>query len=138
MSQNGLLPLTEVRPRVAAALAPATDYDPEVHVDVVDSLTPPALVLVWDDPWLTVQTMGGRMAQYEAQLTVLAVASRIEPGPGISVLEKLAVYTISRLMADDYPWPQASSQAPRLFEIGGLPYLGARITYRVPVSVEGG
>ena len=137
MSQNGLLPLTEVRARAAEALAPATDYDPEVHVDVVDSLTPPALVLMWDDPWLSVQTFGP-MAQYEAQFTVLAIASRIEPGPGITTLEKLAVYTISRLMGDDYQWPQASSQAPRLFEIGGLPYLGARITYRVPVSVEGG
>lgn len=137
MSRNGLLPLTEVRARAAAALAPTTDDDPEVHSEVVESLTPPALVLVWDDPWLTVETFG-RMAQYSAQFTVLALASRVEPGPGVTVLERLAVYTISRLAEDDYPWPQASSQAPRIFEIGGLPYLGARITYRVPVSVEGG
>ena len=130
------MPLTEVRARAAEALAPATDYDPEVHIDVVDSLTPPALVLIWDDPWLTPGTFGP--GQFEAQLTVLAIASRIEPGPGVSMLEELAVHTISRLRDDSYQWPQASSQAPRLFEIGGLPYLGARITYRVPVSVEGG
>ena len=138
MSQNGSMPLTEIRARAAAALAPVTDDDPEVHTEVVDSLTPPALVLVWDDPWLTPTAFGQTM--FDAQLTVLALASRVEPGPGVTRLEELAVYTISRLQADDYPWPQASSQAPRIFEIGGLPYLGARITYRVPVnvSVKGG
>ena len=136
MSQNGLLPLTEVRPRAAAALAPASDDDPEVHSEVVDSLTPPALVLVWDDPWLTPSSFGPGL--FDAQLTVLAVASRVMPGPGVSRLEELISYTITRLRDDDYQWPQASSQAPRIFEIGGLPFLGARVTYRVPVHVQGG
>ena len=76
-----MLALTDVRARAAAALAPATDDDPEVHSEVVDSLTPPALVLVWDDPWLTANTFGP-MAQYEAQLTVLAIASEGRAGAG--------------------------------------------------------
>ena len=48
----------------------------------------------------------------------------------------LVAYTIARLRADAYPWPQATSQAPRIFEIAGVPYLGARVVYRVPVAIE--
>ena len=131
-----MLPLTEVRARVAAALAPVSDTDPEVLVDVVDSLTPPAILLVWDDPWLEPQSFGPCL--WDANLSVLCVAARIEPGPGVEKLEQLIGYVISRLQADEYTWPQASSGAPRIFPIANLPYLGARVNYRVPVSIEGG
>jgi hypothetical protein len=132
-----VLLLTEVRSRAAAALAPASDTDPQVFVDVVDSVTPPALLLVWDDPWLVPATVAGMNGFYNAQLVVLCVAARLEPGPGVEALEQLVDYTISRLHADVNRWPQASSQAPRVFEIGGVPYLGARVIYRVPVSTGG-
>jgi hypothetical protein len=125
--------LTDLRARAAAALAPVTDDDPAVFLDVVDALTPPAILLVWGDPWLTPQALRG---WFDAQLEILCVASRVEPGPGITTLETLVTYAITRLRADGYPWPQASSQAPRIFEIAGVPYLGARVVYRVPVAIE--
>lgn len=127
------LGLSDVRARAAAALAPASDGDPIVLVDVVDSLSPPALMLAWGDPWLTPHALRG---YFEATLEVLAIASRVEPGPGIQALESLVAFTITRLREDGYPWPQASSQAPRIFEIAGVPYLGARVVFRVPVAIE--
>jgi hypothetical protein len=132
-----VLPLTEVRARAAAALAPATDQDPDVHVDVVDAVTPPCLLLVWDDPWLVPATVAGMNGHYDAQFVVLCIAARLEPGPGVETLEQLVGYTIGRLAADTATWPQATSQAPRVFEIGGVPYLGARLIYRVPVEIGG-
>jgi hypothetical protein len=133
-----VLLLTEVRARAAAALAPATDDDPEVHVDVVDAVTPPALLLVWDDPWLVPATVAGMNGRYDAQFVVLCIAGRLEPGPGVEKLEQVVQHVIARLHAapDDFG-PQVSSRAPRIFEIGGVPYLGARVIYRVPVSIGG-
>lgn len=127
------LGLTELRARAADALAPVADSDPAVLADLVDAISPPALMLAWGDPWLQPHALRG---YFEARFEVLCVASRVEPGPGIETLEGLVAYTITRLRADPYPWPQATSQAPRLFDIGGVPYLGARVVYAVPVAIE--
>jgi hypothetical protein len=130
---TGTILLADVRARAAAALAPASSDDPEVIVDVVDALSPPALLLLWSDPWLTPRTIGS--CYFDAQFEVLAVASRVEPGPGLAKLEELVSYTIDRLQADDYSWPPLTLYAPRRFEIGNITYLGARLVFRVPVTV---
>jgi hypothetical protein len=136
--------LDEVRARAAVALAPAAETDPDVHAVVVDAVHPPALILTWDDPWLTLQTVGGRtlgMASarlWEARFMVLAIGPRVEPGVGYEQLEALIPYVIDRFAADAYAWPSATLQAPRVFNIGNVPYLGARLTFQVPVTIEGG
>ena len=128
------LRLTEVRAQAATALAQASADDPVVHVDLVDAVDPPALMLVWADPWVTFETP----CLWWANLVVLCLASRVEPGPGVEKLEQLVTYTVERLQADDYPWPVASSQAPRIFTIANIPLLGARVGYRVPIAIEEG
>ena len=132
-----VLELGAVRDAAAAVLAPVADDDPAVIAEVVDALTPPALMLVWGDPWLELglgaPTMGPCL--WTAHLQVLAIAARIEPGPGIATLETLAAYVVERMHDDDYPWPLASVSGPRQFLIVGVDYLGARITYDVPVTV---
>ena len=136
VSANGALPLTEVRARAALALDPAEPGAPEVLVNVVDAVTPPVIMLTWEDPWLTPRTVGMGDGFWDAQLGVLCLAARLEPGAGVETLEDLVAYAIGRLAADSYPWPVASSQAPRIFEIGGVPLLGARLVYRVPVAAQ--
>lgn len=133
----GRLSLGDVRGRLAAVLAPATDDDPDVTVDVVDSVTPPAILLLWDDPWLTPETYKAiaDRGYWTARIEVLCIASRVEPGPGVEKLEDLVSFVIGRTQADSYSWPAGTVSAPRVFTIGGVPYLGSRITYQLPVSV---
>jgi hypothetical protein len=129
----GAMTLTEVRAMAAQALAGDVDGDPDVFTDVVDAVQPPALILGYDDPWLEPQTMGACL--WDCRLQIIAIASRVEPGPGMEALEQLVAYVATRLRADPYSWPAAFVQAPRVFTIGGIPLLGARITYRVKVTL---
>jgi len=134
---SGLMRLTEVRARCAAALAPTTDDDPDVLTDVVDSLSPPVLMLIWADPWLSRRTVGQAMASgyWDAWLEVLCISARVVPGEGFSELEELVSYVIHRLQDHDDTWPPETFYAPRRFDIGGITYLGARLIFRVPVTV---
>jgi len=116
------------------ALAPAQDTDPEVLIDYPDTVTPPALVVVWDDPWLEQPATMGPCFTI-ANLVVLCVGSRIEAGAGIGQVETLVAYTIDRLRGDPHSWPLATTQAPREWIISNIHYLGARLGYRVPVAV---
>jgi hypothetical protein len=134
MSTNGDLPLGEVRAQLAQVLAPAVDSDPDVLIDYPDQVTPPALVVVWDDPWLEQpRTMGPTVTL--ANIVVLCVGARIEAGPGIDQVEQLVTYTIDRLRSDGHSWPLLAAQAPREWIISNVHYLGSRLTYRVPVTV---
>jgi hypothetical protein len=128
------LGLEGVRAQLAVALAPVLPDDPAVHIDYPDMVTPPALVVVWDDPWLEEPQVMGPCGLI-ANLVVLCVGSRIEAGAGIDTIEELVTYTINRLRADTYPWPLRSAQAPREWIISNVHYLGARLGYRVPVNV---
>ena len=78
---NGALPLAEVRARVAEALAPASDSDPEVLPDLVDAVTPPALMLIWDDPWLAPTTIGRGF--WDAQIPCYALPAEVSRGQGL-------------------------------------------------------
>jgi hypothetical protein len=129
--------LAEVRARAADALAPRTDDDPEVFMDAVDAVEPPAIIVHWDDPWLEPTTFQGlaRRGLWDARLLLILVAWRNEPGPGIAKLEDLTSLAVGRLLEDPYAWPPATVQAPALFNIGGVPLLGARVVYRVPVTL---
>lgn len=133
---TGALPLYLARTALGDALAPAGDDDPDVLPDLVDALSPPVLMLEWNDPWLEPRTVAGRGGFYDAQLNVLCVAARVEPGPGVATLEGLVAYVLARLELDARSWPVVSMTGPRVFTMAGVPYLGARIFLRVPVSIE--
>jgi hypothetical protein len=130
------LPLTQVRVAAASVLAPQADTDPPVLADLVDAITPPALMLEWNDPWITANTVAGRIGGYTATLNVIAFAGRLEPGPGVGVLEGLVILVLTRFQADAYTWPLSQAQAPRRFDIGGAPLLGVRLTFDIPVSIQ--
>ena len=104
--------------------------------DVPDSIAPPVLLLLWrDDPWLEPQP-NARGTTFRAQLQVLAVAGRIDPAPGIELLEELVGYVAGRMHSDGYGWGLPTVTAPRQEPIGGVNYLAAAITYRVAVTTE--
>ena len=122
--------LLDARVKLAAALAPLDDDDPDVLVNLVDVLEPPALMLGWGEPWLTTDTACLRTGR----LIVTAVAGRLVPGAGVETLEQLVEYTLGRLRADGGAWPLDLVGAPRVFTIGNVNYLAARITLRVPIT----
>jgi hypothetical protein len=124
--------LLDARAKLAAALAPAEDSDPEVLMSLVDTLEPPALMLGWGEPWLLPETACLRTGR----LVVTCVAGRLVPGEGVAVLEELVGSTLARLAADPArnPWPLDSVSGPRVFTIGNVNYLAARVTLRVPIT----
>lgn len=122
--------LLDARAKLAAALVPLDDDDPTVLVDLVDALEPPALMLGWGEPWLRPETACLRTGL----LVVTCVAGRLVPGAGIAMLEQLVESTLSRLATDSAPWPLDTVTGPRVFVIGNVQYLAARITVRVPIQ----
>jgi len=134
-TETGTLTITNARLRAAAALAPVSDGDPDVHVSLVDALHPPALMLGWADPWLSAQPRPSNRV-LDARLAVWCVAGRLEPGPGVEVLEGLVALVIDRLRADGYPWGIPMVQAPRAFPMGNVDYIAAQVVYTVPVSTS--
>jgi hypothetical protein len=128
-----LLTLTELREQAAAALAPQEPNEPVVVDATMDAIEPPALMLGWDEPWLTFQAP----CFWYARLAVLCIAGRVSPDSGVADLEGLVSYVIGRLRQDSYTWPHETTRSPRLFEVGGIPLLAARVIYSCPVTVGG-
>ena len=137
MTTTAIVPFDALRDLVADVLSPASDDDPAVLVDVVDSVTPPAIMLLPGDPYLEVGPGGPVMGPclYTAHLQVFCVAARMDVGPGFRTVDQLVGYVIDRMRADSYTWPLENVQAPRVFDIGGTSYLCARVNYAVPTTV---
>lgn len=130
---GGVLTLTGIRERAAGALAPHGPDDPPVLAAPVDSADPPALVLAWDDPWITFRTP----CLYDARVAVLCLAGRLTPDAGVEELEELVSHVAVRMREDAYPWVYQGARAPRLLELGGVPLLAARVIYSSPVTMGG-
>jgi len=130
--------LTTARYVAAAALVPSDPGDPQVEVltNLVDSVTPPALMVGWGDPWVVAEPATIRGKLLRARLTVWAIAGRLEPGPGVEYLETLVAYVIDRIEASPYPWGLPNVSAPRVFPIGNLDYLAAQVAYLAPVTTS--
>lgn len=129
--------LGELRNAAAAALEPVAEEDPPVLVDLVDSLTPPALMIGWDDPWLEAgagrPTLGPCL--WTARLRVVCVAGRLEPGPGYDELDRLVAYVLERMRGDAYQWTLDQVSAPAQYDLSGVTYLSSFVIYTVPTTV---
>ena len=133
----GTVALADIRPLAAAALEPSGAGDPDVLVDIVDSPSPPVLMLEWDDPWLEagpgMATMGP--CTYQSRLRVVCIATRLVPGAGIATLEGLVAYVLGRMRSDPYTWALVSVQAPAQRDWSGVDYLVANVLYAVQTSI---
>lgn len=123
--------ITEARDKLAAALAPVTDGDPDVLTSLVDSIEPPALMLGWADPWLEPDTA----CITRGRLVITAVSSRMAPGEGVATLESLVRYVLGRLRDNPGVWPLDSVSGPRVFTIAKTNYLAVRITVRLAITI---
>jgi hypothetical protein len=122
------------RTSAAAALAPVLDDDPDVYPAFVDALTPPAIWLQWEAPWVMQRpgpTLGA--CTWQAQLTVVLWVHRVEPEPGVDQLETMFDHVTDRFRQAGLTWPLIASRPPGKSELGGLPLLVATLTYQVPI-----
>ena len=97
-------------------------------------------MLIWGDPWLDRATApaarDGPCLWTARTCKSSRSRGRLEPGSGIRTLEQLVGYVVDRLKADDvHVAARRPSPARACSIIGGLPYLGARVTYVVPTTV---
>jgi hypothetical protein len=129
-----VLELAEVLPAAAVALEPTTDAEPPVHIDYPDAVQPPALIVIWSDPMLEAPGTMVPGALF-GHVGVLAVAGRLEAGPGVETLQELVRYVVGRMRLADDVWPLELVTAPKEFVIANISYLGARVDYRVPVAI---
>lgn len=135
-----VLTVTDARLAAMAALAPGPDDDWNVQA-TADAVSPPTLVVYWSEPWLEPATSTGlrRACTFNARLSILAVAGRLEPAEGIAELEALVSTVVERLRLDAYSWPAPIVGTPLRWRAwqGQIEYLAAEIRYR-PVVYTGG
>ena len=129
---TGALDLAGLRERAAWLLRPVEDTDPAV-IFTADAVTPPSLMVGWDEPWL--EPDGN--CRFTARLLIIAVAGRLVPETDIATLESMVAYVATRLRADrDYQWGLPTVGAPRILLIAKLNYLGSRVVYTPRVTLQ--
>ena len=132
----GALHLTDIRPFVVEVLAPVEDTDPNVLAGIADSVTPPALMVGWDDPWVLPNVPGGLRTMgpcvYQARLRIVCVANRLDPESGHEALEGLVAYVIDRMGS---AWPLERVTEPMQTDMSGVTSLVASVLYNVPTTI---
>lgn len=121
---------TEVRPKLAALLAPVLDSDPNVLTGLVDAIEPPALVLGWAEPAFEFDTV----CFLTGHIVITCVAARLMPGEGQSTMEELWSYVTGRLRSDPSNWSIETGSGMRVFPIAKTTYLASRILVRVTID----
>ena len=132
--------VTDARLAAAQALEPGIDDPWNVQDSIVDSVSPPTLIVFWSDPWLEPATTTGlrRACIFTARLSVMCVAGRVEPGAGVATLEELVSAVVGRL---DATWPLPTISAPlewRPRTDSTIAYLSAEVRYRIAVYTTEG
>jgi len=123
--------LADFRDRVALALAPSNGDEWNTQPLPVDAIEPPAYMLIWADPWLVPSTF----CDATAQLDVIVVSARMDPAPGMEILETLVETALDRLAHANVGQRQVGAPGP--LTVGGLTYQACRILVSSPVTIGG-
>ena len=126
--------LSDVRVKLAAALAPVSDDEPPV-VDFPDAIPGPCYQLAYGFPWLI--PFGNAGCNWRCNTVVNVIAGRLEPPTNLSTLEDMTATALSRLRVDAQMWPVDQVGVPENATYAGVTYLAARITLLPVVSIGG-
>lgn len=113
--------LTAIRDEYATLIRGVVADDVSVINSLPDSVAPPAVLVGWGDPWLVQDTLCGWVANVE----MMIVAQRIEPGGQYATIESLVSLITSTLRDGKYAIRDIT--APYPLTLGGLDYLSASI-----------
>jgi hypothetical protein len=115
-------PLTDARTWVADELA---GIGVPVHASPPSQLTPPCLVVLADDPWLTPHTWGTRAARF--RVAVIAAAGPITAA-GLDRLEELTWAVLG-------VFPTAGEVGePATLEVAGLDVITATVPLTITIT----
>jgi len=113
--------LTDFRERLAAILADALANDVGVFDAIPDSIAPPVVLITWANQWMINFTW----CDFVAQVQLIVVAQRIEPGGQYGVLEDLVTQLLGILRENKLALRDVTSPYPIV--LGGVDYLAASI-----------
>lgn len=126
--------LADVRPKLAAVLAPVGPDDPPV-IDFPDAIPGRCYQLGYGFPWLS--PMGQGVCNWRCRTMVSCIAGRLDQVAGLDDLEDMTAEALRRLQADATQWPVEVVSVPEGIEFANVAYLGARITLLPIVSLGG-
>lgn len=114
--------VTTARIELAAILTAALPNEVGVIDHLPDSIAPPVALVAWADPWLKLSTL----CAYEAQMEIMCLAQRIEPGGQFETLEGMVSAILPAIKSADY-FTLVDVTAPYPMQVGGVDYLAASI-----------
>lgn len=119
--------LTAAREELAGILNGALSTDVAVIDHLPDAIAPPCTLVAWADPWLKYSTL----CAFEAQMEVMCIAQRIEPGGKLQTLEEMVSVILPALKGTYFTLVDVT--APYPLQVGGVDYLAASVnlTYDV-------
>lgn len=121
--------LTKAREDLAAIVADLVSVDVGVVDHLPDAIAPPVCLIAWGDPWITPATL----CAYEANMEVLIIAQRLEPGGKLETLEAV-VSTIVPGIKSNQGFQVVDATSPYPIQIGGVDYLAASINIKHDVE----
>lgn len=113
--------LTGVREEYASLIRAVASNDVSVIDNLPDSISPPAVLIAWGDPWL----VPGTFCAYTAQVEIMVVAQRIEPGGQYARIEFIVGEILDALKTVSAGIRDVTSPYP--MQLGGVDYLSASI-----------
>lgn len=113
--------ITNARTDLAVILNAALDENVAVIDHLPDSIAPPCVLVAWGDPWMKPSTL----CAHEAQMEMMLLAQRIEPGGQFEVLEQMVSAILPAIRGT--PYSLIDVTAPYPMQVGGVDYLAASV-----------
>jgi hypothetical protein len=123
-------PMTDAREAMALLLRNNLANDVAVHDSIPDSIAPPAVFVTWSNPWLINFTW----CDFTAQMQLIVVAQRIEPGGHYGTIEELVHYLVGVLRDNKIPLRDVTSPYPIV--LGAIDYLAASVNIITDIGSE--
>lgn len=114
--------LETVRTDLYTILREAVGDDVAVVDSIPDAIAPPAVFITWADPWITPATL----CYFTANVSVILVAQRIEPGGQYGILESL-VSAVAPVLRHSGEYVVNDATSPYPIQLGGVNYLACSI-----------
>lgn len=114
-------PITDVREEYATLLRNNLPSNVGVFDAIPDSIAPPTVFVTWSNPWLINFTW----CDFVANVQLIVVTQRIEPGGQYGVLEDLVFQLVGILRDNKLTMRDITSPYP--ISLGGVNYLACSI-----------